>query len=213
VALTGSLSEVAAADVIQLIGMGRKTGVLTIVGKEDRALLYFDEGRPVHAVYGGMTGEEAVYSVLTLTSGDFSFEAAEVDCPRTISDDIQGLILEGVRRLDHCRLAKSSLPPPDAMLEARAEMADSGVRASLSEQEGAMLGLLSEPRLLADVLRLSGLPDLQGAEVLWQLLSRGLVGVAQPVAHPEEPTGVAATQERVLAASDVRRIMERIATL
>jgi hypothetical protein len=212
VALTGSLSEVAAADVIQLIGMGRKTGVLTIVGKEDRALLYFDEGRPVHAVCGGLTGEEAVYSVLALTSGDFSFEASEVDCPRTISDDIQSLILEGVRRLDHCRLAKSSLPPPDALLEARADVAGSGVRASLSEQEVAMLALLGEPRLLADVLRLSGLPDLQGAEVLFQLLSRGLVGIAQTVAHPAEP-GEPAGPERVLAASDVRRIMEKIAAL
>ncbi|MFQ6096935.1 MAG: DUF4388 domain-containing protein [Armatimonadota bacterium] len=212
-ALTGSLTEVAVADVIQLISMGRKTGVLTLVGREDRALIYFDDGRPVHAAYGSLTGEDAVYAVLALNSGDFSFEAADVDCPRTISEDAQGLVLEGMRRLDHWRLAKSNLPPGDTILEPKVDVTAPQVRADLSEQELAVLALVGEQRAVADILRLSELPEMHSAEALWRLMSRGLVGIAQP-GHPQ-PTQRSAGQsrERELAASDVRRIMDKIAAL
>jgi hypothetical protein len=46
-ALEGTLRDFSLADIFQLIGLQRKTGVLTLRGTEDVVIISFQEGRVV----------------------------------------------------------------------------------------------------------------------------------------------------------------------
>ncbi len=48
-AIQGSLSDVSLADISQLLGMGGKTGCLTLTSKGNSGFVYFEDGRVIHA--------------------------------------------------------------------------------------------------------------------------------------------------------------------
>jgi tetratricopeptide (TPR) repeat protein len=48
-AIEGSLQDVSLADICQLLGMGRKTGCLSITDRSNFGYIYFEKGRVIHA--------------------------------------------------------------------------------------------------------------------------------------------------------------------
>ncbi|MGD8237303.1 MAG: DUF4388 domain-containing protein [Armatimonadota bacterium] len=224
-ALTGSLREVELADVFQLISMARKTGILTIASPQERARLYFQDGRPVHATCDAGTGEEAVYNLLARSEGDFSFEPTAVDCPVTIRADMQTLMLEGMRRVDHIQLLKGDLPAGDAVLriapEAPEAEPEGGEQAEIGEPERTLLALVDGRRSVAELVRASGLPEINAHEALHRLISQKRVVEWDP-GTPEaaresalgSPQAVGIAGERSMpSAEDIERLIQRIASL
>jgi hypothetical protein len=220
-ALTGSLREVEPADVFQLISMSRKTGVLTVATAQARSQVYFQGGRPVHATGEAGNGAEAVYNLLTRSEGDFSFEPAAIDCPVTITSDMETLMLEGMRRVDHISLLKDDLPAGDVVLRmesnAPANGEESCESADLTESARALLALVDGERTLAELVRASGLSAIDAHEALHQLISHKRVterasssaGAAGESAHGSGADGEHATP----TTGDIERLIERIAAL
>lgn len=98
--LWGNLKDFSLPDVIQLVGFGRKTGVLSVECGGMGSMLYFSGGNVIHAVSGNVEGEEAVYDLFHLEEGQFRFQA-EVEPPhRTIFMDPTNLVMEAARLLD-----------------------------------------------------------------------------------------------------------------
>jgi predicted regulator of Ras-like GTPase activity (Roadblock/LC7/MglB family) len=105
--MTGNLTGLAAADLIQLNCVDQKVARLQIKYAEKMAEIYFFGGQIVHAVCGDQRGEEIVYQVLGWNEGDFSLEN-EVNSPETtIQRSWPSLLLEGARRLDEKELAET----------------------------------------------------------------------------------------------------------
>ena len=216
-ALTGSLADVEAADVVQLIAMSRKTGVLTVVDQYERSLLYFDQGRLVHAVADSLQGNDVVYNVLAKKQGDFAFEARAVECPTTVTLDAQSLILEGAKRIDDWERLRTSLPSPEALLT-RARDLRAGAGLGLpSEAARAVLSLADGSRTLEALVRECGLPEVQAYEVIGTLIQQGAMAATAPtraagLAPAVSRAGLAA-QAAPLTASQVERIIQRVAAL
>ncbi len=108
-ALTGSLDELSAAEIVQILALGKKTGTLRVVSGNEESVLYFDEGRAIHAVCKDAQGEEVVFRVLAYEDGYFEYEACEVDCDLTIFASTEGLILEAMRRSDESGAGESPI--------------------------------------------------------------------------------------------------------
>ena len=102
-ALRGSLLEVPAAAILQLLAEGRKTGLLSIVGRHGAARLSVREGRPVHAEHEAEQGLEAAYRICRLVEGRFLFAPDRAAGCRTIDQPITALLLEANRLADECR--------------------------------------------------------------------------------------------------------------
>jgi tetratricopeptide (TPR) repeat protein len=49
VAIEGALQDVSLADICQLLGMGRKTGCLSVTDRSNFGYIYFEKGRVIHA--------------------------------------------------------------------------------------------------------------------------------------------------------------------
>lgn len=98
--LYGKFSDLSLVDVLQLLIMNKKTGVLTITRDSEKAELYFDDGKMLHAEYKKFVGEEAVYNLGEWKEGVFRFERTEVQVTPTIHTVTMNLLMEYCRITD-----------------------------------------------------------------------------------------------------------------
>src|SRR3979490_1117254 len=99
-ALTGELSDLSLAELIELFCNQRKTGRLKVIYSVGPGYFYHQAGSVVHAKIGVLRGIEAVYFALTLPNASFTFSPA-FDAPeQTINQPWTSVVLEGLRRMD-----------------------------------------------------------------------------------------------------------------
>jgi CheY-like chemotaxis protein len=98
--LRGSLSQMNVIDLMQSLEMGRKSCLLTLTRDDEKCDVYFTEGQVVHAVYGTLKGDEAVFKVLRWTGGNFHLDFESKTTESSTQLNTQGLLMEGLRQLD-----------------------------------------------------------------------------------------------------------------
>jgi hypothetical protein len=101
--LGGSLAQMNVIDLVQSLDMGRKSCALTLTRGPERCELFFSEGQLRHAVYGKLTGDEAVYKVLSWNEGSFQMDFEGRTQEQTTTRSTQSLLMEGLRLLDEAR--------------------------------------------------------------------------------------------------------------
>ena len=75
-ALTGELSDLSLAELIEFFCNQRKTGRLKVIYSVGPGYFYLQSGSVVHARIGMLRAIEAVYYALTLPNASFSFSPA-----------------------------------------------------------------------------------------------------------------------------------------
>ena len=99
-ALTGELSDLSLAELIEFFCNQRKTGRLKVVYPIGPGYFYLQTGSVVHARIGVLRGIEAVYCALTLPNASFTFSPAFEAPEHTINQPWTAVVLEGLRRMD-----------------------------------------------------------------------------------------------------------------
>jgi len=95
----GDLAQIPPFAVIQILEMGRKSGVLQIEG-ETWGRLWFVGGDPVHAETKDQLGFDAAIALVSTSAGRFTFEP-DVGVPdTTIEASVTQLLLEAAHQLD-----------------------------------------------------------------------------------------------------------------
>ena len=102
-ALTGQLSDMSLAELIEFFCNQRKTGRLKIDYPRGHSVFFIREGELVDARVGALSGAEAVYFSLTLPNAAFDFSPDVQATRRTIETSWTQVVLEGLRRLDEGR--------------------------------------------------------------------------------------------------------------
>lgn len=98
--LRGSLAQMNVIDLLQSLELGRKSCLLTLSRNGDRCELYVQEGQITHATYGPLSGDDAVYKVLSWQDGNFQIDFEGRASEQTTTRSTQGLLMEGLRLLD-----------------------------------------------------------------------------------------------------------------
>jgi response regulator RpfG family c-di-GMP phosphodiesterase len=98
--VSGSLSEMALPDVVQILFHGRKSGKLTIAADGRRGEILFADGMIFDARFGDVLHEEAFYAMVKLRQGDFELDPNFRPSEQVIQVSPESLLLEGMRRLD-----------------------------------------------------------------------------------------------------------------
>ena len=99
-ALTGQLSDLSLAELIEFFCNQRKSGRLKVIFPQAPGYFYIQAGALVDAKIGSLAGVEAVYYALTLPNASFKFSPAFEATRRTIFQPWAQVILEGLRRMD-----------------------------------------------------------------------------------------------------------------
>jgi pSer/pThr/pTyr-binding forkhead associated (FHA) protein len=100
----GDLAEIPPFAVLQMLEMGRKTGMLHCESNQGVGRIWLSQGSPVHAETKSHNGFDAALEIVTANSGRFSFTSGEEPKERTIEASITELLLEASRAQDEGRL-------------------------------------------------------------------------------------------------------------
>jgi Domain of unknown function (DUF4388) len=115
-ALTGELTDLSLAELIEFFCNQRKTGRLKVVYPTGPGYFYLQSGSVVHARVGDLRGIEAVYFALTQRNASFTFSPAFEAPEHSINQPWTSVVLEGLRRMDEGihppnPFTKESAPP------------------------------------------------------------------------------------------------------
>lgn len=104
--LKGSLKNFSLPDIVQLVGTTKRSGVLVVILGPEKGVLYFEDGRIVHASFRGAGGQEAVNRIFREREGSFQF-LSDVEAPeKTLALDWMGAIMEAARQHDESARAE-----------------------------------------------------------------------------------------------------------
>ncbi|MEM7417017.1 MAG: DUF4388 domain-containing protein [Gemmatimonadota bacterium] len=92
-------------DLAQMLANGMKSVRVDLRrGSGEEAVLYVQNGRPVHATCGALTGPQAVYYVISWEDdGEFAVNEEASFPDANLAESIESLLMEGVRLLDESR--------------------------------------------------------------------------------------------------------------
>ncbi|MDT4898286.1 MAG: hypothetical protein QOH25_3363 [Acidobacteriota bacterium] len=194
-ALSGQLSDLSLAELIEFFCNQRKTGRLKVAYELTPGYFYFDRGDLVDARIGSLNGIEAIYYALTLANASFKFSPAFEATRRTIHQPWTQVTLEGLRRLDEGIKPKapfaeegvSYTEDPDGVNEsAEAIEYDSDSGMPLSQMVGnAASGGRSKMVYAAVALAVLALVAVAGIPAGWYGKGKAAVA-AEPVASAPE---------------------------
>jgi len=114
---SGSLADMGLVDLLQTIDISRKSGVLHLESGHTHGEIFFREGKIVDAEVGRLVGERAVYRALVFSDGTFEIDFRPVRREERIQISTQGILMEGMRRLDEWGRMLEQLPPLDSVFE------------------------------------------------------------------------------------------------
>jgi hypothetical protein len=98
--IQGDLAEIPPFAVLQILEMGRKTGVLQVDTDSGTGSLWLVDGAPVHAETKSQRGFDAAIVIVNAASGRFSFEPSRAAPEHTVQASVTELLLEASRYLD-----------------------------------------------------------------------------------------------------------------
>ena len=96
----GDLAEIPPFAVLQILEMGRKTGLLQLDADTTPGRIWLRGGDPVHAETKDQVGFDAAVALVHANAGRFTFEPQLMLPDPTIEASITQLLLEASRRLD-----------------------------------------------------------------------------------------------------------------
>ncbi|PIE06017.1 MAG: hypothetical protein CSA75_01730 [Sorangium cellulosum] len=185
---TGSILDMGVVDLLQTFEVSRKSGVLYVTHNQDEAIISFRDGQVVDAMLGRLRGAEAVYRTLVWNAGDFAIEFRPVDTTDTVGISTQGLLMEGMRRVDEWTRLLEQLPSiefsldvdPDQMAERLHEIPD---------EVNQILRLFDGGQTIKNVIDESPFEDLSTLGTISKLFFEGILVPAQS-AERATPLGV-----------------------
>jgi DNA-binding response OmpR family regulator len=177
--LSGSLADMGMVDIIQTFEVSRKSGEARIASDRMEAVIQFRDGKVVDARMGRLRGEEAVYRALIWSSGTFEVEFKPVSSEDVISTSTQGLLMEGMRRVDEWGRQLEQLPPLSTVFEINHEELVERL-AEIPDELNGILRLFDGRRTLSDVVDDSPFEDLSTLSTVSKLFFEGLLIAGEP---------------------------------
>ncbi|MBF0209522.1 MAG: cyclic nucleotide-binding domain-containing protein [Desulfamplus sp.] len=100
--LTGSISETNITELLQMLNMGQKTGMISFRFPNSNATISFHNGEIVGAQYKQESGKEAFYKILTESEGRFTYTSAlpPRDRHKEPIGHFMKLLMEGMSLID-----------------------------------------------------------------------------------------------------------------
>src|SRR6266545_2896652 len=182
----GNLSDMGVVDLVQTLEMGKKSGALHVKNNKGlEAVCYFRDGRILDCELGKLAGENAFYRLLNWQDGEFAIEFKPIERDERIPVSTQGLLMEGMRRIDEWGRIVEQLPSLDRVFEI--DYALLGDRlAEIPDDVNALLKLFDGQRTLDQVIEEADYDDLAAAGVISKLFFEGIIKEV-PAPPPEQP--------------------------
>ncbi|MCA9648501.1 MAG: response regulator [Myxococcales bacterium] len=171
---SGELADMAVVDLIQTIEISRKSGTISLSTELGDATVWFRDGAIIDAEMGRLQGEAAIYRLLGQSEGHFDVEFKPVNRHQVINESTQGILMEGMRRVDEWGRLMEQLPPLDSVLAVDAEQLEER-RDDLSDDHIAILRRFTGKLTIIEVVDESGQDDIEALTAISTFFFEGLL--------------------------------------
>jgi hypothetical protein len=183
----GDLSQVGVTDLLQILSMNQRTGVLTLSTATGVGEVRLVQGEIVDAIYRRIEGSKALYRLLGETEGSFAFVSGIGTAQRRMEQPTHILLLEGLRQVDETRRCRQAIGSDQDALQAQGD--------PISGRDDVctrVLMALEVPRTVEELLDSLADDDLAIVRAVQDLLGRSLLrriergAVRVDLASPEQ---------------------------
>ncbi len=171
---SGDLVDMGVVDLIQTIDVSRKSGVIHLTREDDEGEITFIDGRVIDAVTNNRKGADAVYRMLVWNNGTFEIEFKNVDRGETIELSTQGLLMEGMRRLDEWGRLQEQLPSLESVFDVDGQVLADRL-GEIPDEVNEILKHFDGRRSLMGVVDTCSLGDLEALTIITKLYFEGLI--------------------------------------
>lgn len=184
--IRGDLQQVPLVDLLQLLAMNRRTGVLMVSTPFGAGELRMADGEVLDSVYRRLEGEKAFYRLLSEREGTFVFSPGSPPAMARVTRGTSALLMEAMRQKDEVDRLLGELGPASVAFIASGEPSEDDSMLSLD-----VLAALARPRSITELLDELPSPDLEVLQALGGCVERGLVrrverGTEQEPLCPQE---------------------------
>jgi len=172
--LEGTLDEIPLPEIVQLLGVTRKSGVLVLMRDDEHGAMYIDQGRIVHCALSGRAdavGLKAFVRILGWRGGRFRLDPpTALPSTRGLAERLDSILIEGCRQLDEIARLEKDISPATVLLRV---VPPPGPAHALPPERQRILELASPSCTVETLLDRTPLTDL---EVLQHVRSLELAG-------------------------------------
>lgn len=172
----GDLAQVKLFDVLKPLFGGKKTGKITVKGKEVGEL-YLELGNITHARTSSAVGEYAFFSLMGLKAGKASFEPDEAPSERTISISTEQLLLNWSYRKQEWDKLKEAIPSTNAIF--RLSLQKSAENKNINADQWNVLALCNGTKTISEIGQTLSWDDFKACKIIFQLVQLGFLEKAQ----------------------------------
>lgn len=190
--LRGNLEQMPMVDLLQLLTMNRRSGVLGITTVYGAGEIRLSDGEVTDAVYRRLEGEKAFYRLLGERAGRFAFSPGAPATARRLTSPTSQLLMEAMRQVDEVQRRRRELSLATAALL----FEEGALPANLPPERAAaareVVRLLALPRSLDNLLDEHAATDLTVLEAVVALDAAGrlrrvpIADLTTPFAPPEQ---------------------------
>ncbi|MEO7112334.1 MAG: response regulator, partial [Polyangiaceae bacterium] len=171
---SGSIQDMAVVDLLQTFEVSRKSGIVHLKTQTQLGHVYFREGKIVDADMGRLRGEEAIYRALIWNEAEFEVEFSTVKNNDIMETSTQGILMEGMRRVDEWGRLMEQLPPLSTIFEIdHAQLLER--LNEIPDELNGILRLFDGKRSLMRVVDESPFEDLSTLSTISKLYFEGLL--------------------------------------
>ena len=99
--MVGKLTDLSFIEIVQLLGMNKKIGVLRVSKDEELGQIFFENGQIIHAEFQGLDGLDIINHLAEWEYGIYKFEPKEkLSVDKTITKSTMDIIMDCCRFLD-----------------------------------------------------------------------------------------------------------------
>ncbi|MEE9591133.1 MAG: DUF4388 domain-containing protein [Thermodesulfobacteriota bacterium] len=171
--IEGKLSHLSLPDILQMLHLNKKEGVLKISSDTKVGTIYLKNGEIYNAILGTAEKEKALFRLLTWREGVFEFLPEMVSSPQKIINSTENLLMEGMKQYDEFEEMKGQFPDSNSILKLKVDISSipKGLKPSMYE----ILSLLDFYPRVADIVDHCSLPDYEAYQTLLNIIQKDLL--------------------------------------
>lgn len=204
--IEGRLSHISLGDLLQILHLNRKEGVLKVSYENKEGLIHIKDGVIYNAVIGNMEKEKALFRLLTWHDGKFEFSPKPIDMPQKIQRSAGNLLMEGMRQYDEWNKAKEQLPKPDSQIRLKVDISSlpKGLKPIIYE----VLFLVDYYPVIGELVDHCTFPDYEVYQTLAGLIRKGVLEEIKDKGITDKRAGA---QREILTSAQALKVREKVA--
>ncbi len=168
----GDLAQIKLFDILKPLFSGKKTGKITVKGKEGGEL-YVELGNITHARTSSGVGEYAFFFLMGLKAGKALFEPDGAPSERTISISTEQLLLNWSYRKQEWDKLKEVIPSANAIF--RLSIQKSPENKSINADQWNILALCNGTKTISEISESLSWDEFKTSKIIFQLVQLALL--------------------------------------